>query len=217
MQQSELPLYPKLSSIYNKIMQLAIAIIIIVVLMEVWLFTSKAMEASIEQNFRQVNRDYIEQLSRGVEALLPGKRENIQSFIENSAKPEWVKDISFYGVTGQTLFSSEQQESIRDLYGINQFQLNVSDKFVPFIHEVRTDELKGYLRLTVEREYFTGSLSQANYQHYDLLRVMMMLAGLVGFLLTRGLNRFSRQGYRLNKSIKQQAAKHYSVKSQTAD
>ena len=39
MTQTEQPLYPKLSSIYNKIMQLAIAIAFIIVLMNLWLYS----------------------------------------------------------------------------------------------------------------------------------------------------------------------------------
>ena len=197
MQQSELPLYPKLSSIYNKIMQLAIAIVCIVVLMEVWIYTSRSMDNSIIENFTQTSRDYVTQVNHGLSALLDDKKK-VQAFIEQSATPDWIKDITYYDVTGRLLMSSSGYKPINEMYGISQYHADVSDRYIPFIQEVRTDNLKGYLRVTLERDYFTKSLTQANYQHYELLRIMMMVAGLIGFLLTRGLNRFSRQGYRLH-------------------
>ncbi|XQW84065.1 AhpA/YtjB family protein [Thalassotalea piscium] len=215
MQQSELPLYPKLSSIYNKIMQLAIAIVIIVVLMESWLYASRSMENTINNNFTQTSRDYVSQVNRGITAiilsneLLADKQiitKHIQKFIDESAKPRWIKDISYYGDTGQLLLSSSEQKSINALYGISLYQPNLSDKYFPFVEDIRTDNFHGYLRVTMERDYFTRELTQANFEHYDLIRLMMILAGFVGFLLTRGLNRFSRQGYRLNKTIKQHNA-----------
>lgn len=199
MQQSELPLYPKLSSIYNKIMQLAIAIVCIIVLMEVWIYTSRSMDNSILANFTQTSRDYVTQVNHGLSALLISKdKQRIQAYIDQSATPTWIKDITYYDVTGRLLMSSSGYEPINDLYGINVYQVDVSDRYIPFVQEVRTEQLKGYLRVTLERDYFTKSLTKANYEHYELLRIMMMVAGLVGFLLTRGLNRFSRQGYRLH-------------------
>ena len=210
MQQPELPLYPKLSSIYNKIMQLAIAIVIIVVLMEFWLYASRSMETTISQNFTQTSRDFVSQLNKGFSAVIVSNEaladkqlmnKHLQAFIDQSAQPEWIKDISYYGVTGQLLLSSTDQKPINALYGISVYQPDLSDKYSPFVEEVRTDNFHGYLRVTMERGYFTDRLSQANFEHYDFIRIMMILAGLVGFLLTRGLNRFSRQGYRLNKQI----------------
>ena len=209
MQQSELPLYPKLSSIYNKIMQLAIAIVILVVLMEFWLYASRTMESSIEENFQQTSTDYIAQVNRGLIAILASNKPNInkqlthseiQTYIDESAVPKWVKSISYYSETGQLLLASKEQKSVNDLYGISDFHQNVSKKYIPFVDEIRTANFRGYLRITLEKSYFTSGLSQANFEHYELIRIMMIMAGFVGFLLTRGLNRFSRQGYRLNKN-----------------
>ena len=210
MQQSELPLYPKLSSIYNKIMQLAIAIVIIVVLMEFWLYASRSMENTIGHNFTQTSRDFVSQVNKGLTAIILSNEsiadkqiinKQIQAYIDQSAQPKWIKDISYYGETGELLLSSTDQRSINALYGISLYQPNLSKQYVPFVEDVLTENSHGYLRVTMERDYFTSRLSQANFEHYDFIRVMMILAGLVGFLLTRGLNRFSRQGYRLNKNI----------------
>jgi len=54
----------------------------------------------------------------------------------------------------------------------------------------------GYVRVTVKKNYFIDDLNTTNYDNHALIRLMMIIAVCIGFLLTRGLNRFSRQGFR---------------------
>ena len=100
-----------------------------------------------------------------------------------------------------------KSKSINDLYGISPHQRNVTETLTPFVKEIRhTDSsrynLHGYLRFTIEQSYLTGALAIADEEQQSLQRLMLLLAGLVGFLLTRGLNRFSRRGYRLGTEAK---------------
>ena len=70
MTQPEQPLYPKLSSIYNKIMQLAIAIAFIVVLMNLWIYSQTKNKQSIEQHFFEVGQQYLHQATSGLSVLI---------------------------------------------------------------------------------------------------------------------------------------------------
>ena len=85
---------------------------------------------------------------------------------------------------------------MNDLYGISEEKINQSSDYVPFVQEVRDEKLLGYLRVTIEKSYLNDTLSDGSEDRQKLLRLMLIIAGAVGFLLTRGLNRFSRQGYR---------------------
>jgi len=197
MTQVEVPLYPKVSSIYNKIMQLAIAIFIIIVVMNLWLFSSQQSEHVLDKHTRQISEQYLSQLVSGVGILLAKDSVALQGYIDDIAQQKWVKDISYYDHTGQLILASSNQSTINDLYGVSLYKTDRSDKFIPFVHELRNGmELIGYLRLTVEKTALTGELEIQRTQQFDLFRLMMILAGVAGFLLTRGLNRFSRQGYR---------------------
>jgi len=199
MTQKELPLYPKISSIYNKIMQLAIAIIIIVILMNMWFYSYGKNQQALTEHFRFMSKQYLSQIVTSVNFMLSGERSELQQYVDEvSAKP-WIKDLSFYDATGQLMVSSAEQGSIKDLYGLSLNKVDRSKQFTPFIQEIRSKEkLTGYMRLTVENEGLTSELARTNREHLDLARLMMLLAGVVGFLLTRGLNRFSRQGFRLS-------------------
>lgn len=194
---SEKPLYPKLSSIYNKIMQLAIAIFLLVVVMNLWVFSYSNTQQATEKHFNAVSKQYLAQIVSASEILLKNKDLNIQKYFDEVASNEWVKDVSYYDHTGLLKLASNERSSINDLFGISLNKVNRSDEFSVFIQEVNLDNTSGYIRLTVQDDSLTHFLDQASRQHYDLVRLIMIIAVVIGFFLTRGLNRFSRQGFRL--------------------
>ena len=207
MTQIEKPLYPKLSSIYNKIMQLAIAIAFIVLLMNLWIYSQTQTEQTINQHFYDVGEQYLQQTSAGVSVLtteIKSKQSRIlmQNYVDELQQAQAIKEIHLYDVTGQLLISSKGAKSVKALYGLSENKLNKSEGFPPFVGEIRQKTLLGYVRLTLDKRYLTEKLLTNSDEQFTLLRLMMIIAGIVGFLLTRGLNRFSRQGFRLANSAK---------------
>ena len=212
MKQLEQPLYPKLSSIYNKILQLLSAILLIVLLMTLWVSTAEKSEQVLSAHFEQTSDKFLQQAVAGVLVLLvenegtqdkKARYAQLQSYLNHLGDADFVKQIHLYDETGLLLLKSssggEASASIKSLYGIdsNSQTRDKSNIYSPFVSEIRTDKLKGYLRLTIEKSYLTDSLADDDYTTQTLYRFLLIIAGLVGFLLTRGLNRFSRQGFRL--------------------
>ena len=212
MKQLEQPLYPKLSSIYNKILQLLSAILLIVLLMTLWVSTAEKSEQVLSTHFDQTSEKFLQQAVAGVLVLLvesEGTQDKktryaqLQSYLNHLGDANFVKQIHLYDETGLLLLKSssggEASASMKSLYGIdtNSQTRDKSNIYSPFVSEIRTDKLIGYLRLTIEKSYLTDSLADDDYTTQTLYRFLLIIAGLVGFLLTRGLNRFSRQGFRL--------------------
>ena len=94
---------------------------------------------------------------------------------------------------------SETFSSVNELYGIAQGSDDTSKQYVAFTHEIRGDELQGYLRLNVVRDVLIKPLEKQLFSQNELFRLMLLIAVAAGFLLTRGSSRFSRQGLRLAK------------------
>jgi membrane protein len=223
MKQAEQSLYPKLSSIYNKILQLVSAILLIIVLMSVLQSTALKNRENLSEHFNFIAKQQLQQGIAGVAVLLEQKYKNkieqksvLQHYLDGLSQVNFVKQVHLYDITGRLLISSVSLEedsegnetntlkakSINDLYGISPHQRNLTDTLTPFVQEIRhTDsssyKLHGYMRFTIEQSYLTNILEKSDEEQQSLLRLMLLLAGLVGFLLTRGLNRFSRRGYRL--------------------
>ena len=196
MKHIELSLYPKLSPIYNKIIQLASAILLILVVLYLWVLANERHQQTLNQHFHFISEQYLSQVAQGVYVFNHNKG-SITNFIDQIANKVWIKDISYYDKTGQIIYQSDQQDSINDLFGLSSVNTNRSIKYVPFIQELRDNELEGYIRLTVERSLLLKELNVAGNDQYRSLGLMLLMAGLIGFLLTRGFNRFSRQGYRV--------------------
>ncbi|PCI57601.1 MAG: hypothetical protein COB45_03125 [Gammaproteobacteria bacterium] len=212
MKQLEQPLYPKLSSIYNKILQLLSAILLIVLLMTLWVSTAEKSEQALSLHFEQTSEKFLQQAIAGISVLLVEKKTSqdkklqnaqLQSYLNYLGEADFIKQVHLYDKTGLLLlksdFGGEASASIKSLYGINESlqTLNKSSKYSPFVSEIRVDKLRGYLRLTIEKSYLTSTLANDNDNTQTLYRFLLIIAGVVGFLLTRGLNRFSRQGFRL--------------------
>jgi membrane protein len=220
MKQAEQPLYPKLSSIYNKILQLASAILLIVVLMNMWQATGMKNRENLSDHFSYIAKQQLQQATVAAATIMSQEydgntrhKKTLQSFINRLSEVDFIKQVHLYDATGLLLVSSQMLElpieihsykakSINELYGIATNQRDVSKHLIPFVQEVRGEKLFGYLRFTIKKSYLTDILAKADEDQQALFRLMLLLAGVVGFLLTRGLNRFSRRSYRIRKAIK---------------
>lgn len=201
MKQTKLTFYLKRSSILNKIIQLAIAIGTIVVVMNLWVNNNYNINQSIENHFQTLGQNYLTQSAQTI-ALLSKKEDKkiIESYFKNVTQPSWIGDIIWYDATGQVILSSQDSLSIKSLYGIDNFSLNRHQQQMPFMQEIRNEKLEGYLRITLNKDELTEDLTKEHRHRDMMLRAMIVLAGMVGFFLTRSFNRFSRQGFRLKES-----------------
>lgn len=196
MKQKQQPLSPKLSSVYNKILQLAIAVFLIVMVMNFWVSSRHEQQMQIQQHANTVGKMYLAQAATSVSPLLSKQPSDLQEYVDGLAQQPLVESVHVYGKTGQTIAASRQNQSIKDLFGLSPASINKSDVITPFVKELRIEALEGYIRLSLNRSLLTDDLIANSNSQYDIIRLLMIVAGIIGFLLTRGLNRFSRQGFR---------------------
>jgi membrane protein len=200
MKQIEQPLYPKLSPIYNKILQLLSAIVLIVLLMNFWVNSRDLQQLQIQDHANKMGKLYLAQAATSAMPYLALEQSQLQQYADTLAAQPVVKNVQIYDITGQEMASSAKAQSINDLFGISVNKVNQIDDIVPFVQELRTEELQGYIRLSLYRTILTDELADNSRVQYDIMRLLLIVAGFIGFLLTRGLNRFSRQGFRPPKS-----------------
>ena len=191
--QTELPLYPKISSIYNKILQLAIAIVLIVVLLNMLIVRFDDQAKLITAQQQVFADDYIEQAGQAMLVLIKqDKKSAINEYLTKLASPEFVLGATLYDQTGQTIGFGGSKQSINELYGVSSQPTSIMPSVSPLVVELRDEKLYGYLRLTISKQMWQQSLLKANEESQEFTRYMLLVAGLVGFLLSRGLSRFSR-------------------------
>ncbi|WP_181901568.1 AhpA/YtjB family protein [Thalassotalea euphylliae] len=189
--QTELPLYPKISSIYNKILQLAIAIVLIVVLLNMLITRYNDQAQLISSQQQAFADDYINQAAQAMLVLLKqGKKAATNDYLAKLALPEFIAGVTLYDQTGQTVGVGGTEQTIHELFGINTPEISTSSDVTPLVVELRDEKLQGYLRFTISKHAWQQSLQQANTEHQEVMRYMLLVAGLIGFLLARGLSRF---------------------------
>ena len=200
MKNSELPLYLKISPIYNKILQLAIAVIFIIVLLNMLIHSQNQQQQVITEHFSQLSKAQLQQAVSGLKVLLPQKNTQlINDYVNSLSESAIIYDIHYYDQTGLLLASSANAKNINSLYGIDELTEDESDTYVTFVEEVRNDELLGYLRFTINKKMVSKPLLNASFDVHEVMRLLVLFAVVIGFLLTRSFSRFSRQGFRVAK------------------
>lgn len=191
-------------------MQLAIAIVLIIVVMNIWIASDQQSKAVINKHFSTIGQDYIAQASATVSQLLADNKTEQQNnalkkYLDTLVVAKAVNSVSFYDETGQLIINVNNDPTMNEIYAHLNDKQKISAQYIPFVREIRRldqvkngiAEVQGYLRLTINKPLITQTLTQAERDKSQLERLMLMIAGLIGFLLTRGLNRFSRQSFRL--------------------
>lgn len=215
MKKSELPLYLKISPIYNKILQLLIAVICFVFVLGAMVQSQSEHNAVISEHFSRVSEEQLQQAVTGLKTLLAinNNQAMIKDYIEKLSDSEIIHDVHYYDHTGLLLASSNNAQSIKALMGINTDNLAENNTlednkaefflqakkttYIPFVKEIRDENLIGYLRFTVDEKMVIRPLLSSSFDVHETMRLLFLFAVLIGFFLTRGFSRFSRQGFRI--------------------
>jgi membrane protein len=199
MPQSQQIFYPKTIYVYNKITYLAIALIGVVLLIDSWLSTNAIDKKKIESHFSEISYQFVDQASQGIKVFLANnERVLLPQYINSMAKTPLVKSIHLYDQSGQVIVSavntdSDVELSINDLYGLSPESINISSDYIPFVREIRTDALQGYVRITVDKSYVSGELLTTSDNRHTRFAMMIGIAFMVGFLLTKTFSGWRNQ------------------------
>ena len=213
MKKSELPLYLKISPIYNKILQLAIAVICIAVLMNVFTQSQNTHNSVISKHFSDSSKEQLSQAVAALKVLNRKKdRQAIDEYVKTLSQLPTIHDVSYYDATGLLIASannvgensdssadSDEHLSVNDFFNLHEQSLKHRLDFKTFVQEVRDPQLIGYLRITINEKQVAKALNQSSFDVHETMRLMALFAVVIGFFLTRGFSRFSRQGFRLSK------------------
>ncbi|WP_185962609.1 AhpA/YtjB family protein [Thalassomonas sp. M1454] len=157
-------------------------------------------KVQLEEHFNDVSDAFVRQAVNTSKIILASKnKQQQQQLMQGLTESDAVAEALLYDSSGQLIAHSENFSSVNELYGIAQGSKDTSNDYVAFTHEIRDQELQGYLRLNVVREVLIKPLEKQLFSQNELFRIMLIFAVAAGFLLTRGSSRFSRQGLRLAK------------------
>ncbi len=195
--------YPMITSPFIKLLQLGAGVLMMFLLLNQLFFNVSNNHQAIDKHFSQISNSYIQQ-SVDTAILLLANRDNqqLQGFVEAIAGSSLVKDAVLYDESGQIIAQSTDSQTIRQLYGLEQGSNNTAPSTLSVVEEIRTNELLGFIRLTMNEKDVNQELKASMNGQAENFRIIFVLAIIVGFLLTRGFERFTltKHGFRVIKA-----------------
>lgn len=192
---------PTVTSPYRKLLQIGGGILLLVILLNQLIVNLMDNQEALDEHFEMISDSYIQQSINTGKLLLQRKdKKQVRAFVKSLSVTELVKGATLYDKSGQIIAQSDNRLSIKELYGIEQGSVNVAPDTLSIVREIRDGKLIGFIRLTLNKKQFTQKLESQLKEQSEIARLMMLMAIISGFLLTRGFGRFSRQGVRLIKT-----------------
>jgi membrane protein len=201
MSQAELPLYPKISSIYNKIMQFGLALLLIVVIGNLWVFGLQRANNDVDKQFYMMARHYVTQASLTAKMFFEqNKTVEFTDYVNSLAGAELVAQAVIYDPQGKVLASSVSSSTINEYFGVDAGHFELNRPYIPFAQEIRGDKLYGYIRLNLNRNELIGEVKEKLNRQFEIFRLLLICSGVAGMFLIRSFNRISSKNLLLRKN-----------------
>ena len=190
--------YIKTSSINRKLAQLAAAIILLIITLNIWATIIYEGENLLDENALVLADNILLQTSHSAGMYITNDDMTSLSQLTDSAlKSEYIHEMLIYDARGVELTKSANALSTKQRFLINDDTSLDDQSPVPFVKEIRNEnnELLGFVRITVLRTKLQKE--GMGYVHTITKQsiLLALFAGLIGYLLTIGLRPFSANAF----------------------
>jgi len=190
--------YIKTSSINRKLAQIASAIVLLVITLNIWVTIKYEGESLLDENALVLADNILLQTSHSAGAYIANDDLlALEQLTDSALKSEYIHEMIIYDDRGVELSKSENAVSTRQRFLEEKNEELESQAPVPFVKEIRAEnnELLGFVRITVLRAQLQKK--GLGYIHTITKQsiLLALLAGLIGYLLTVGLRPFSANSF----------------------
>lgn len=173
---------------------------LLIVLMNLWISANSTGANNYQLLAYNSARAMTTQAAALASGYLVDKNEALlQKIVDNLAADPFIADATFYDKSGITLFTSQLSQTATARFNNSTDYVKASEKAVVVDLEVAEHRV-GFLRVTyIEKQ----AVARAQEAHGNVMKqslLMVLLASIMGFLLTRAFSRFNRMSYRIDKS-----------------
>ena len=184
------------NSKYFRLAQLLLALLGIWVLSQWWWNSNQQGELLFQQQSAELMRSTLVALSHTAAYLIDNDQlESLKQLTTHIAATPYLQDVVVYDANGVRISWTEGSAAARLLYGPSQ-----TEQLQAMVQPITKDQqLLGYIKLSLRLDASLTPIAQPWQQLMQQLLVMLVLAGVIGFLLRRGFSRFSRHSMRLRR------------------
>lgn len=206
------------TSVYRRLSQVGLSVGLLVVVLNMWVDTATRNE-QMQLDIASIHtRLMLKQTTQVALRQIKAKKiDELTLMLNDLASDPYILQSLVYDRTGKLIASSQDAKMAHEIY---LKQRTLADSLPPYTPEQTTAqrtenpllEMKMFVTEIMDGDKLTGYL-HVSYLHQQALEkslkfhqssmqkvlLMMLLCGLIGFMLTRGFSRFSRQSYRIVK------------------
>ncbi|MFA3790692.1 AhpA/YtjB family protein [Aliiglaciecola sp. SL4] len=172
---------PSNYSIFKRVANLTLLVVAAAICVNIWLLNTEQSQNWHNNQSSQLGRSLAKFTADIIAPHLQKRQdEQILQYINLLTQDQHVAGVSIYDRSGKVVESNEQNASVLASYLIE-------DEFpLVFVEEVfLEDKLLGYVRLLLDKQQVMLYHLEYQNQIYKQLLMLMLVAGLVGLLLTR--------------------------------
>lgn len=187
---------PDSTSSTIKLLQITVAVFGIWLLLHSWVLTQQQGRQLLQQQSSQLMRETLSTLSHTAAYLIENDQlDGLEQLTQHIAASPYLHDVVVYDANGVRISWTEGSAAARLLYGPSQ-----TEQLQAMVQPITKDQqLLGYIKLSLRLDASLTPIAQPWQQLMQQLLVMLVLAGVIGFLLRRGFSRFSRHSMRLRR------------------
>lgn len=189
---------PESTSSNIKLLQICLAVLGIWVLLHAWVVSEQQGRTLLQQQSQLLMRETLSALSHTAAYLIEQDQlGGLEQLTQHIAASPFLHDVVVYDANGVRMSWSESSAPARQLY-----HPDYDEPLQAMVQPInKGQQLLGYIKISLRVDASITPLSQPWRQLMQRLLLMLIVAGIVGFLLRRGFSRFSRQSLRLRRQI----------------
>lgn len=184
------------TSSYIKLLQVALAVLGIWLLLQLWVMTQQQGKVLLQQQSSQLMRETLITMANTAGYLIDNDQlDGLEQLTQNLAASQYLFDVVVYDANGVRMSRSENSGPAYQLYHSDYIEA-----LTPMVQPIiKQQQLLGYIKISLRLDATLSSVSQPWQDLMQRLLLMLLFAGCIGFLLRRGFSRFSRQSVRLKR------------------
>ena len=188
---------PDSTSSTIKLLQLSIAIAGVWLLLQGWVWIQQQGKLLLQQQSTQLTQETLVTLSHTAAYLIENDQlDGLEQLTQHIAQSPYLHDVVVYDANGMRISWSQGSTPARLLYSPTH-----TEPLLPMVQPIMRDsQLLGYIKLSLRLDASLTPVVMSWQQLMQFLLLMLVVAGVVGYLLRRGFSRFSRQSLRLRRS-----------------
>lgn len=188
---------PDSTSSTIKLLQISIAIAGVWLLLQGWVWIQQQGKLLLQQQSTQLTRETLVTLSHTAAYLIENDQlDGLEQLTQHIAQSPYLHDVVVYDTNGMRISWSQGSAPARLLYSPAH-----TEPLLPMVQPImQGSQLLGYMKLSLRLDASLTPVVMSWQQLMQLLLLMLVVAGVVGYLLRRGFSRLSRQSIRLRRT-----------------